>query len=273
MRYGCFEEITVELPGGLISQDEGRIDSVQVRPLTGREEDWLAWHAGIPNSFAVTELLSECVLGAGQRPCGKEIIRQFSVGDRDFLILQVRRITLGENVQAVVECTGCSAKVDVDFLASQVPVESRRQTALTYTVELAGGHKVDFRILNGADQEAVAWMSTAEAVPVLLQRCLVSGQLVAQEDHEMIISAIEAHSPRVDLELDVHCPECGHGFLVPFDTTAFFLQELRVRQDQLLREVHALAINYHWSEREILGMVHAKRRAYLEVLSAAVGAR
>ena len=64
---------------------------------------------------------------------------------------------------------------------------------------------------------------------------------------------MEQAAPRVEIELDLTCPECGHAFLAPFDATAFFLAEMRMSGERLLREVHQLAFHYGWSEAEILG--------------------
>ncbi len=81
---------------------------------------------------------------------------------------------------------------------------------------------------------------------------------------------MERLAPQLDLELDLTCPECGHAFVVPFDVTMFFFAELRTESRHLLREVHALALSYHWSEAEILGLVRPRRRAYLDLLSDAL---
>jgi hypothetical protein len=37
--------------------------------------------------------------------------------------------------------------------------------------------------------------------------------------------------------------------------------------------VHLLALHYHWSEAEILGMTQQKRRLYLDLLSDALSGR
>ena len=37
---------------------------------------------------------------------------------------------------------------------------------------------------------------------------------------------------------------------------------------RLLREIHLLATTYHWPEREILGLSHRRRLAYLLMIEA-----
>ena len=83
----------------------------------------------------------------------------------------------------------------------------------------------------------------------------------------MVITAMEERAPRIDLELELTCPECGHDFVMAFDTTAFFLDELHATASQLFREVHFLAFYYHWREPEILRLTRDRRRAYLSFLS------
>jgi hypothetical protein len=127
---------------------------------------------------------------------------------------------------------------------------------------------VHFRLPCGADQEAVLGLDVDVASDVVLERCLLNmAQRLTTEEKALVIAEMEACAPRIDLELDLTCPECEHAFLLPFDTTAFFLDELRTTGTQLLREVHSLALYYHWSEEAILGLNRNRRRAYLTLLS------
>jgi len=255
------------LPGGLVQQDQG-LNRACVRPLSGREEDWLARHAGTPSAVLVTWLLNACLLSLDGQPVDSDLVRQLLVADRDYLILQLRRLTLGDQVQAVVQCPVCTNPMDVSFLASEVPVTFRPQTTASYALELTD-RTVRFRLPTGGDQEAMLGGRAEDAADGLLQRCLleVDGQPLSSEEREAVIAAMERLAPQIDLELDVTCPECSRHFLAPFDTTAFFFQEMGLKQDQLLHEVHALAFYYHWSEAEILGLERDRRRAYLRLLN------
>ena len=88
-----------------------------------------------------------------------------------------------------------------------------------------------FRLPAGADQEAVSALDAA-AEMTLLARCTTgrdAGDLSA-EQRETLIAEMERQAPCVDLELDLTCPDCGHRFLLPFDTTAFFFEELRSKK-------------------------------------------
>ncbi|MEA2721881.1 MAG: hypothetical protein QOJ39_3745 [Candidatus Eremiobacteraeota bacterium] len=256
----------ITLPGGLVTGDRC-VRRVALAPLDGFAEDWLARHGGSHSAEATTALLGLCIV-APTDVSGTELARELLAGDRDFLMLQLRRLTLGDVVQAVLRCPACDAKIDVTIDARDVAVEAHEQLAATY--ELTDGERtVRYRLPNGADQEAVAGLDAARGAQVLFERCVAAdGPLpLSAETHAAVIAAMDARAPKIDLELDVACPECPHAFVAPLDVTAFFLAEMRVRGERLVREVHALALYYHWSEAEILALRRDRRHAYLALIA------
>lgn len=236
-----------------------------LRPLSGRDEEWLARHRNTPSSVRVSWLLNQCLLALDDRPVNCDLVRQMLVGDREFLMLQLRRITLGDHVQAVVNCPECGSKMDVDFRLDEVSVQAQPQTQESFTLDLPG-RSVRFRLPNGGDQEDV--VHDPDPVGALLGRCLVddADQALSSDEREAVMAEMERLAPQVDVELELGCPECSHQFTLAFDTTAFFFDEVAVRADELLHEVHALAFYYHWSESEILNLERGRRRKYLALL-------
>ena len=255
------------LPGGLVLDDGRRLGRAELRPLTGREEEWVTQHAGTPSAHLATKLLSACFVRLEDVPVSSEIVGKLLVGDRDYLILQLRRMTLGDRFAAVFSCPACKRAMDVEFLAQDILIEPRPQNVATYTWQ--GERVVRYRLPNGADQEAVADLSPSEAVEVLLARCVIDdgGLPLSAEERDALIADMEAHAPQIDLELDLSCPECGHSFTTPFDCTSFFFSEIRAHSRHLMREVHYLALHYHWSESEILNLQRDRRRGYLALLN------
>jgi len=126
---------------------------------------------------------------------------------------------------------------------------------------------IQYRLPNGADQETVADLPASEAVEVLLGRCVIDGAPLSVEERDAVIADMDTRAPQIDLELELNCPECGHSFTTPFDCTSFFFSEIRAQSRHLMREVHYLALHYHWSESEILNLQRDRRRGYLALLS------
>lgn len=264
-------EAVFELPGGL-TLDEGRcLTRAVLRPLLGREEEWLAHAAHAPSAVRVTRLLSSCLISLDGEPVTTGLVRKLLVGDRDYLMLQLRRLSVGDEVNAVLTCPACSAAMDVSFQASEVLEEWRSQKAWSHTIA-AGDREIRFRLPTGGDQEDLLGRNPEEAAEELLDRCILDegGRPLSSEERTAVVDEMERLAPRVELELDLACPECSHSFVAPFDTTTFFFDEMRVNSRQLLREVHTLAFYYHWSESEILGLRRARRREYLGLLSEAL---
>jgi hypothetical protein len=259
-----------DLPGGLVLDDGRRLGRAELRPLTGREEEWLTQHAGMASAHLATKLLSACFVRLEEEPVNSEIIDKLLVGDRDYLILQLRRMTLGDRFAAVFSCPACKRAMDVEFLAQDISIEPRLQNTVAYTWASDDAQRVvRYRLPNGADQEAVADLRAGDAVEALLARCVIDdgGTPLSNEERVAVIAEMDARAPQIDLELELNCPECGHSFTTPFDCTSFFFSEIRAQSRHLIREVHYLALHYHWSETEILNLQRDRRRRYLALLN------
>lgn len=283
---GCFL-----LPGGFLDSEGNRRRAVQLRPLTGREEEWIADPArGWTEAALVTALLRRCVERIGPDRPTDAIIRSLAAGDRDYLMLRLRQITFGPQVLITLVCPRgeCAEKMDVDLALDQIAI-SPKPLAPHYAVTLSEAaafgeagrpqREIVFRIPNGADQEAARdWLplGAREQVVRLLARCLLKiGGAAVTPDRvaslpdkaiEEITEAMERSSPQVQIEMEARCPECGETFLHDFEIVPFFLSELLRGCTQLDREVHLLGFYYHWSLREILGMTRRKRQRYLRLL-------
>lgn len=213
---------------------------------------------------------SPLVVRLEEVPVNSDIIDKLLVGDRDYLILQLRRLMLGDRFAAVFSCTECKRAMDVEFLAQDIAIEPRPQNVAIYAWQANDAQRVvRYRLPNGADQEAVADLSAIEAVETLLARCVIDdgGTPLSVKERTAVIAEMDAHAPQIDLELELNCPECGHSFTTPFDCTSFFFSEIRAQSRHLIREVHYLALHYHWSEAEILNLQRDRRRRYLALLN------
>jgi hypothetical protein len=287
--------LTCRLPGGYVDRDGVLHREVELTPLRGHEEELLAERKLLDGAALVTIILSRCIYRLGNiSPVPAELVRRLLVADRQYLLLRLRAITFGDQVQATARCAwaDCGKKVDIDFSLQDIPIKESQAPGPLYTMQLspeaackdeAGEvyRAVTFRLPNGEDQEVVSPLmadDAARAFAVLLGRCIQSigpweqpGEALLRRlsplAQQEIERQIEAVAPQVELTMEAQCPECGHGFTVPFDSQAFFFGELHTSRDLLYREVHYLAYHYHWSEQEIMAMPRDKRRRYIAVLA------
>jgi len=262
--------VAVTLPVGVPHPD------AELRPPTGEDEAWLLETGGsLLPARRTTLLLHRCLLRLGPlAPVPLEAVRSLPVGDREALLLHLRRLTLGEVVSCVLRCPGCGERMDLDLqvrdllVAPTIPGPERHEAVLD-------GHRVCFRLPNGGDQEEAAELARIDpdaAADLLLHRCVGEPQEDLPSSAAERLSGLMAElDPQAELTLELICPACGHAFSTIFDAGSHLFQELRHQGLRLYREVHLLAFHYHWSEREILEMPARKRRLYLDLLADALG--
>jgi hypothetical protein len=261
-------EHTVDLPRPV--EVAGRsVHQVELRPPTGRDEAAALERLHLAAAHATTTLLACCVARVGDLPGDENVLRDLPVGIRDYLVLKVRQFLLGDRVAAVLTCPACGRRVDAGFRVSDIPVEAGAIQGSIHHLRLEGDLVARFRLPTGRDQEAVVGLDTEQAAEALLGCCLLepAASDLSAAQRSRLVEEMDRVVPKTDLELTPTCPECGHEFVVPFDTTAFFLQELRRGGRDLLHEVHHIALRYHWSEADILALPRTRRRAYLFLLA------
>ncbi len=277
------------LPQGLWI-DGMRYQEAGLRPLSGADEGFLAEAgAGLPPVWQTSMLLQRCLLYLGPlREIGMETVRTLTVGDREALLLHLRRLTFGGRMPCVLNCPdpGCGEKMDLDLEVDELlvpPLEDGRPWHEIRVQEEGGSYRIRFRLPTGGDQEVSLDLAASDpqAAAVLLARLCIdrvestteSGGLL-DDWPETVTRAVSQRmaelDPQAEIVLNLTCPACGREFTTLFDTAAYFFRELAAHGRQLYRDVHHLAFHYHWSEADILGMTPGKRRMYLELLSEAL---
>lgn len=283
------------LPGGYVDDDGETYNEVELYPLTGQEEEFLVYKNNTNTASLISSILSRCISRIGpMKIITEKITRRLLVADRQYLILKLREITFGDRIQAVIRCPwpDCGQKVDVDFSTHDIPVINSDEKGPVYSMKLSEEaawndsqgkpyRNIRFRLPNGGDQEIVSPIvihNEAKALSMLLERCIQAiGPVATPGKKEInrfsprarmeIEKKMQSVAPKIELTMEANCPECARGFAIPFDLQEFFFGELESSRELLHREIHYLAYNYHWSEREILAMPREKRRKYIEILA------
>jgi hypothetical protein len=261
----------VGLPG-VSWVDGARVVGAVVRPLTGQDELALTVQADRLSAVELGLLIAErCTVSLRQADGAEltprpETIEELVVGDREALLLHVRRATTGDRISLVVDCPDpeCAEPMDLDVTVSGLLAPTR--TDPPATIEVDGR---TLRRPTGADQLAVATQALddpAEAAARLLGRCVVTGDADGI-DQELVAAAFDEHDPQATSELVLACPACATGFTTVLDAADLLRDELAARGDDLAVAVHLLAAQYHWSEHGILALPIGRRRRYVELVA------
>ena len=252
-----------------------------MRPPNGRDEAFV-YETRQSGSLArcVTAFLARLVQRIG--PVSKvtpQVVADLTVGDREALLLEARRLTLGNRIHALLHCpqVSCGAPLDLDLAVDELLTAPYADAAVEHEISqetAAGVFRVRFRLPTGADQEAAAAASTPEqGAAVILQRTVrevqhdgVSVKELPSEVADQISDRMGDLDPQAELNLTCSCPSCGGTFSSILDAAAYFFEELSARAQGLFRDVHLLAFYYHWSERSILALPCGRRRTYVGLL-------
>jgi hypothetical protein len=138
-------------------------------------------------------------------------------------------------------------------------------------------HEVTLKVPNGEIQTKLAASDKDDSIDVLLHGCV---EIVNQkkpdsdffrnltnEQLNTMESALEEISPFVCSDLTTDCPECGAHHQISLGAYALTATSL----SRLYKDIHTLAIHYHWSEDDILSLSRERRKIYLEYIETARG--
>ncbi len=275
------------LPHGLWREGERHSDA-ELRPLSGADEAFLLEAGdGLSRAETVSLLLSRCVRRIGGiEPARITDIRDLTVGDREALLLHLRRLSFAEHISSVTTCPApdCREPMDLELEARDLLLQPKEPSAPPVgeaRLDVAGDATwtVSYRAVTGADQEAIARRARSgieDAVELLLDRCVlgitdITGAPVPTNAafevlRDRLPQLLSDHDPQAEIRLSLRCPVCGHAFESIFDTANYLIAELSARGRTIFDEVHLIARRYHWSEADILSLGIGRRRRYLALI-------
>jgi hypothetical protein len=149
----------------------------EVKELTGADEEAIA--AAGSNSYKVFEtLLLRGTVSVGNEPMTRALASELLIGDREYLVMAIRRATFGDDLEFVeLPCPHCNELVDLTVPLDAVPftrLDDPEQTE--FEVPLRHGDSAVVRLPTGEDQAAVFAVrdgNTAKQDSVVLDRCVL----------------------------------------------------------------------------------------------------
>ncbi len=236
------------LPGGILDGKGNCLKAVRIRELTGRDEELLADRRYRNAAEQVTDFLAQVIVEVPEldRPVSKDLVAEMLIGDRDYLLLRLRQLSLGDKVEQVMRCpsTACGRKADVEFLISELPVRRVPVVQPWYEFDLSAPAKPDddkskhivLRLPVGRDLEAV--LDCKDVNPALANTRLFArivktvGRSGLDEAgardlplrlRSEITELLRGITPGPDLRIEIQCPHCGTDMTYGFDLYSFFL--------------------------------------------------
>jgi hypothetical protein len=242
-----------------------------------------AWESGRAVERTRRGLLLAQLASPTQRP---EELARMSVGRRDRMLLDLRRLTFGPTQEGVTICPACGDHVEFSFSLDTILSAANGNEADSSGSELwvrCDEFECQFRLIRADDLDAAARAESVEAArQCLIRRCVnrvirggveefsagpgTSELALPEEVVARIAEAMDQADPLADLRFDTQCPACGHRWSDRFDVLTCLWQEIESRGRRLLEQVHVLAGAYGWSEMQILELSASRREHYVNLV-------
>lgn len=246
-------EFEVLLPIGYTDENGRRHRQAVLRKMRGHEEA-LFYDVSLSASQLVTELIRSCLIRLGDLTAvSSELISQLYVADRNYLLLELRRLTLGNRLQASYGCPRCGSFVPVEEDLSEIEVRRLDETQglPDIALELEDGYvdlegtrhtELVLTLPKGADEAFVTPMAQKDplrAQDALLLRCIrrfgtlpkttleAYGVKILRDltlgDRLELHNALNSQLPGVNFQRYVTCGTCGMTFKGVLDISNFFV--------------------------------------------------
>lgn len=225
-----------ELPCGFVSEEGGFFPYLEVREMTGAEEDILSDRRKVKNGSAINQLLASCCKlladqdGNAKLDITEEMARAMTQGDRMAALLWVRKVSYGDKYVFTLKCSNdsCSKKNTFELLLSTLDlVKMKEPLKRVYDVSLPSSKDtVTFKISTGVEEQKMERMreqnSGKEATINLAARLVsVNGKTVnpieylvalTVTDRDAYRKAVEAVEGGIKTRIegpDFECRSCG----------------------------------------------------------------
>lgn len=225
----------VDLPGGLFDPFKGIISNAEVRELTGVDEEAISKIADTAKSLIA--ILERATIKIGDEPASKDLIDSLFAGDREMLLLAIRKVTFGNEIKLGPGlCPHCEEEqIFTIDLTKDVEIKKLEGDA-EFTVKCKAGD-VLVTLPKGATQKAIVEATnrtSAELDTIMLKSCVLSinGQTVINPDvvrnlgmldRRTILKEISDRNPGPQLgALKKECQSCGQEVPLPLSLADLF---------------------------------------------------
>lgn len=228
----------VLLPGGFITGDGSLVKYAEVRELTGADEEAISRSGS--TGKALMSMLQRGLVSLGSSSVSKEDLDRLLSGDRDAILIGIRKVTFGSTMEFQFPCDSCRTDLvvtvdldeDVPYVNLEDPIEDRQ---FTYTSKNSGEIKVSLptgitqkKLLENTDK------TRAELNTILLAGCVdsINGSAslgapsvlkLGMADREAIVTEIVKRNPGPRLgEVKTTCEACGEDIPMPLSLADLF---------------------------------------------------
>lgn len=240
-----------ELPCGLALPDGTVLNTVVVRELTGADEEELARATKSKNYAHYLNTLLECgVVKLGEDKPSPKLLKDLTAGDRDFLVIAIRRATYGDTLDyEKLPCMLCGEEADINIhLGDDIESVKLDPAKTTFTIGLSNNRSATCRVPNGHDQEELGKLppppqtTIPEYNSMLIKQCVIEltdlatgrarsmavqpgmARELSARDRKKIVDKLNTCQPGPKYnDVKYTCPSCDQEVTLSVNVGALFL--------------------------------------------------
>lgn len=228
----------VVLPGGFITAEGTLVKYAEVRELNGSDEEAIA-KAG-STSRVLSAMLQRGLVSIGNEKVTKDDLDRLLSGDRDAILIGIRRVTFGDTVEYEFDCPACRTDLtvivnlseDIPIVELEDPIDGRR-----FVYESARDGEIIVSLPTGLTQKKLLEnddKTRAELNTIVLASCVLSINgspsmgassvlKLGMKDREKIINELISRNPGPRLgEVTTTCEACGEVIPMPLSLADLF---------------------------------------------------
>jgi hypothetical protein len=221
-----------ELPCGHVDQDGNVHTSITVREMTGEDEETLAAR-NMPTTKKINKILVHCTesIGPYSGQALNTIIPDLTQGDRIFLLMAIRRASLGDEMPFQTTCPSC--KEEARFVLDLGDLETKKMAnpgLRSYDVVLPKTkYKIRMKVLTGRGEEVISRAATKGkdliSTAILARIESINDKPITIDDlkalplidRNFLRGAWEEREGGVDTEIQIDCPSCATAYETELD--------------------------------------------------------
>lgn len=226
-----------------------------------------------------TRLLARCAADESLAFAAREEAAwDLPVSTRIARLLRILELTTDDPALAVaLRCphANCGHSFEIALPFAALAAEAHKDDSAGRIVSFPTGDAAPlaFRLPTGRD--LVAWRRHASNNPSdglgMIVRSLAAEPAalveLSSEQLTTLAAAMEAADPLVAFTVETSCPHCQRNATLDVDLEAVALRELGRIRRKILRDVHALATRYGWTEADVLAIPPRRRAEYRRMIA------
>ncbi len=248
----------------------------QARPFLSHQSDLDVDFDEKLRPILITRLLSSCIYRTGSTKFSGQEIWHWSLKERLQSLIAVGIATLGKHLKLQVNCSkaDCHELMEIDL---DLGLFIKNETTIPLFCKPDSETELELRLPNGLDQ--LNWLNNqydmedncfSGMASSLISK--VNGEIPGRDFQmpenwiDQIGVELEQNDDLMTLEINTSCPVCREKQLIDLDLEEKLLEIFLSEQKLLFKQIHKLALAYHWSEADIVTMQSKRRHYYLTLI-------